>query len=414
MKANPRSRVWASVARAWWRARPRRAAWSLVLLGIVAGATAGVSLAALDGARRTGSVIERSSAATKEPDVLIAPDRPDFDWSPIERLPEIEAIGLFGGPVCALDVGKGALCGEVIDNASGRDISTGYVAVGREPDRDRADEVVVNRSAAVHYHLAVGDTFTMVSPTPAQVREAFRTFRFPEPSEFAGPKVKVHVVAIAAPSLTDRLLGDVDSVDTAEFYATQAYADLQPGAFPDGGFVVNAMARLKPGTDVDRRSVVTSERPPATRPSSGARPRAGQGALRPHAPDRADRADLARGRVGARRCRADRPGADAVGEDVGNRRRHADGLGRIARGRGRCRGRALRPHRRNGDRDRGRRRGRGVDPVPDRHRARARARHRRASRPARALARARCPGARARRLHRPRGPRRGSSTARTV
>lgn len=248
MEANPRWRVWVAVARAWWRAKQRRMAWSLVLLGIVAGATAGVSMAALDGARRTGSVIERSSVATKEPDVLIAPDRPDFDWSKIVQMPEIEAIGLFGGPVCALDVGKGALCGSVLSRATGRDISNGP-GEGRFPDPDRADEVAVNRSAATHYHLALGDTFTMVSPTPAQVREAFRTFRFPTPAEFKGPKITAHVVAIAEPTLTDRLLGDVDSIDTAEFYTTEAYGKLQPGAFP-GGFVVNAMARLKPGTDV--------------------------------------------------------------------------------------------------------------------------------------------------------------------
>ena len=249
MEPNARWRVWATVARAWWRAKQRRMVWSLVLVGVVTGATAGVALAAADGARRTGSVIERASSATKEPDVLIAPDRPDFDWAPIARLPEISAIGLFGGPVCAIGIAHDALCGEVIDRATGRDISTGNIEAGRLPNPDRVDEVAVNHVAAIHYHLAVGDTFTIVSPTPAQIREAFRTFRFPRNDELAGPRIKAHVVGISAPALTDRLLGDVDSVDTADFYATNAYGQLQPGAFP-GAFVVNAMARLEPGTDI--------------------------------------------------------------------------------------------------------------------------------------------------------------------
>jgi ABC-type lipoprotein release transport system permease subunit len=223
--------------------------WSLVLIGVLAGATTGVALAALDGARRTGTVIERASNATKEPDVLIAPDRPDFDWAPIVKLPDIEAIALFGGPVCALDIANGVLCGEVISRSGGHTIETGNIEAGRLPNADRADEVAVNHSAAIHYHLAVGDTFTMVSPAPAQIREAFRTFRFPTTDEFTGPKVKVHVVGIAAPALSDRLLGDPESVDSAEFYATEAYAKLQPGVFP-GAWVVNAMARLKPGTNV--------------------------------------------------------------------------------------------------------------------------------------------------------------------
>ncbi len=249
MDRNSRWRVWATATIAWWRPKGSRVVGSLVLIGVLAGATTGVALAALDGARRTGTVIHRAAKATKEPDVLIAPDRPGFDWAPIEKLPEIEAIGLFGGPVCALDIAHGALCGEVVSRDTGQTIQTGNIQAGRLPNSDRADEVAVNHSAAVHFHIAVGDTFTMVSPAPPQIREAFRTFRFPTTAEFTGPKIKVHVVGIAAPSLSDRLLGDPESVDSAEFYATEAYAKLQPGVFP-GAWVVNAMARLKPGTDV--------------------------------------------------------------------------------------------------------------------------------------------------------------------
>ena len=199
--------------------------WSLVLVGSMAGVTAGFSLAAIDGARRTATVLDRVADAEKSPDVMILPDRPDFDWAPVAGLPEIAVLGRIGGPVCATDVGKGALCGSVgMDEAFGRDVETGGITEGRAPDPASVSEVIVNRAAAVHYGLGVGDSFTMAAPTGAQVKEAYRTFRFPDPSAFGGPHIKARVVGVADPSLTDRLLGDPDGVDAAEFFVGPAFA----------------------------------------------------------------------------------------------------------------------------------------------------------------------------------------------
>ena len=44
----------------------------------------------------------------------------------------------------------------------------------------------------------------IAAPTEHQVLQAFAEQQFPEPSEFAGPTVEVHVVGIGAPSLSDR------------------------------------------------------------------------------------------------------------------------------------------------------------------------------------------------------------------
>jgi hypothetical protein len=176
--------------------------------------------------------------------VFIAPDRPGFDWAPIEHLDELAAVGLFGGPVCAVDLPAGPLCGgTAINRQLGRDIEVDTIVAGRRSDPDRPDEVVATEAAAQRFGLTVGTTFTVRTPTPEQLERAFATGEFP--TTLDGPPSLVRVVGVRAPSLSDRLLLDVGSDEAVDFTLTPAFAELRPGAF-----VVNGEARLASGTDV--------------------------------------------------------------------------------------------------------------------------------------------------------------------
>ena len=84
-----------------------------------------------------------------------------------------------------------------MDESFGRDIETGGIAEGRAPDPASVNEVVVNRAAAVHYGLGVGDTFTMVVADARAGRRGVPHVSLPGTSTFGGPHVKAHVVGVA-------------------------------------------------------------------------------------------------------------------------------------------------------------------------------------------------------------------------
>jgi hypothetical protein len=243
------TRVWPALARAWWRANRSRSVPALVVVGLAAGAVAGVVVAAADGARRTATVLDRVADAGREPDVLVIPGDIGFDWEPVLRLPEITAAARFAGPVCAVDLTPhpeyGPLCGmAALDRNVGVDIARGVYDEGRGPALDRADEIEVSRAAAEQYGVRVGDTFAVAQPTVEQLRHAVETGDLAAVADFGGPRRTVRVTGVGTPTLTDRLVGSDEGPEAASLIATPAFGALGP--IGDG----YALVRLAPGTDV--------------------------------------------------------------------------------------------------------------------------------------------------------------------
>ena len=241
-----------SITPSWFRNELRHRWRSIALLGILAGLTAGLAMAAVDGAQRTGTVLDRVSAETLQPDVLVLPSRPESKfpyWPEIARLPEVASLGLFGVTTMgAIDVGEpGQLSGfPTANRALGSSVDVARIDEGRAIDPDRPDEVVITRAAAVQLHLEVGQTFTLAGETPEQI-DADYAGTGDGPTPPAGPKVTVTIVGISDhPSLWGRYIGDsgrVDDPTSVGFLTSPALVEQN-----SYGYLPNALVRLRGGS----------------------------------------------------------------------------------------------------------------------------------------------------------------------
>jgi hypothetical protein len=153
-----------------WARSDRRARWrQLVLLGIISGLTAGLAVAAIDGARRTNTALGRLLTRTKADDALVFGsqiDDQDPNWSKLEQRPEVRALatwgllygninGQFGGPLFAS-----------MDGRFTRDMDRPIVVQGRMFDSQASDEVVVDEPNHRLEHVNVGDVirFQVIGP----------------------------------------------------------------------------------------------------------------------------------------------------------------------------------------------------------------------------------------------------------
>jgi hypothetical protein len=182
-----------AAARLWAGAEVRRRWRSIVILGVLAGVTAGIALAATAGARRTDTAWTRLRAVTHASDAVAFPSNVRIsnpDWGPIAARPDVEAIGAFGFPaysehdVCLLASVYGTWL---------TDIDTPRVLHGRLPDPAHPEEVMVSSlqggmagddSCPVRH---VGDRVTIHLYSAPQLEGG-------DPGEPAGPTVELHVV----------------------------------------------------------------------------------------------------------------------------------------------------------------------------------------------------------------------------
>ena len=89
----------ASPGALWSRSDLRARFVSLVVLGILAGLTIGLATAALDGARRTDSALDRLRARTNASDAVVFATQvnvTDPDWTALSRRPEVEQLVPWG------------------------------------------------------------------------------------------------------------------------------------------------------------------------------------------------------------------------------------------------------------------------------------------------------------------------------
>ncbi|HEX2701174.1 MAG TPA: FtsX-like permease family protein [Acidimicrobiales bacterium] len=236
MARSERGAQWGAGVRLCARSELRRRWRALVSLGVIAGLAAGLTLAAVAGARRTSTAYERNRAATAAPDALVFATQvgiEDQDYSAVLDLPEVVDGGTFNlAPVGIKEHPMGALAPG--DDHLYRTLSRPLLVDGRLPDPEREDEIVVNREAASRYGLHVGQHLTVVGST--DITDFFRDVTPSGP-----PEVRATVVGIGDSTIDAVFLPDQPGfVPSAAFLAR----------FPEVPRFPNLVVRLRPGTDV--------------------------------------------------------------------------------------------------------------------------------------------------------------------
>ena len=179
-----------------WAVVELRRRWrALVVLGLLAGITAGVAMAAVVGARRTGSAWERLRDVTLASDAMVFGSQvglyrdEDLDYGHFAELPYVEAAGAFGIAYAAE--------GEVFMASYGpwlQTVDRPRIIRGRAPNPSDPTEVVVSapgpRALSERSQPSLGDRFTLSFLTRQQQLEN----RLDTPE---GPRVSFRVVGIS-------------------------------------------------------------------------------------------------------------------------------------------------------------------------------------------------------------------------
>ncbi|MEP7201379.1 MAG: FtsX-like permease family protein [Ilumatobacteraceae bacterium] len=173
-----------------WRTRWR----SLVVLAIMIGLTGAGVMAAIAGARRSASALDRFHDAGQTLDVFVAADvtTPDppallevLDGPLVEStndlaflFVDVDAVGVIFAPT----------------SQRGANVERGVLLDGRRADPNEPDEVALSDAAARRLGLHVGDLFEFGSLSPEQAEAFFTAGQ--EPRSLDGPQLKLRVVGI--------------------------------------------------------------------------------------------------------------------------------------------------------------------------------------------------------------------------
>lgn len=162
---------WFRAAVTWARADlARRWRW-LVVLGVIAGLTAGLAMAAVAGARRTDTALPRLSDQTRAADAVIFPGQVGVfaaDWGPLLAQPYVTHLARWNLAFGNVDDEPGAVLFIPSDEHWLGDVDRPVIIDGRMFDPAAADEVVVDENIVEDVGLAVGDTFTFTPYGPDQ------------------------------------------------------------------------------------------------------------------------------------------------------------------------------------------------------------------------------------------------------
>jgi hypothetical protein len=244
----------------WLRLELRRRWRSLAVLTLLVAVSGAVVMTSVAAARRGASALTRLQQQTLPATTVVLPNTPNFDWGPIERLPEVAGLSRFVVDYeFSLDgIDPDGVGFPPADDALGRTLERPVVFDGRMFDPGAPDEAVVTRKFVRTYHKGVGDTITLHLPTAAQLDGSSTGA---ELKHYDGPAIAVRIVGVvASPWVSDSpdSPGGIQiSSGLAERYSRLVVGDLSK---PDNLQFVNALVRLKNGgadieklrTDVER------------------------------------------------------------------------------------------------------------------------------------------------------------------
>ncbi|MGI5292191.1 ABC transporter permease [Nonomuraea polychroma] len=225
----------------WLRLELRRRWRSLLALGLLIALASGTVLAGFAGARRGDSALERLLALTLPADVIALPNQPGFDWAPIRKLPEVEAVAGIAVAPFFLE-GRREFFGYLppTDENAMRTLERPVVLEGRLPDPARPDEVAVTPLFLTTYGKRLLDPLTLRLLKPDEARDLNLWYDGGD-----GPTVQVRIVGvIRSPFFSDSITSQGNLYPSPALF--QKYPDNFLGTRRGFGFE-NALVRLRGG-----------------------------------------------------------------------------------------------------------------------------------------------------------------------
>ncbi|NDL56755.1 ABC transporter permease [Phytoactinopolyspora mesophila] len=201
----------------WFRLDVRRRWRSLLVLALLIAVAAGTVMTAVAGARRGATAVDRLWEQTLPGTVLAFTIQPDFDWSIVRELPEVEALGTVIMSGYEID-GRPAL-DEFMPPPGDTELMVALerpvVLEGRLADPERADEVLITPAFEKTHGKGVGDTVTVGLYSPEQIDTLQYNFVWFNPEQIeaavdAGLDPD-HVVPASGPRLEATIVGMVRS-----------------------------------------------------------------------------------------------------------------------------------------------------------------------------------------------------------
>jgi ABC-type lipoprotein release transport system permease subunit len=206
---------WAA-ARLWARAELRARWRSIAILGLIAGITAGVAIAAVVGSIESGNALARTLRRTNaSTDFVFASQvgQPHPDWTTFRHRPEVKDFAVWTLVFGTLDGDPDGLL--FVPRGPGwlRTLDRPIVKEGRLFRDDAPDEMIVGDAAARQAHIHVGDTMRFVGVTAAQ--EAASEGGPPDTSGVRNPAISMHVVGIVRTPIEPLFVGGLEAASPA-------------------------------------------------------------------------------------------------------------------------------------------------------------------------------------------------------
>jgi MacB-like periplasmic core domain/FtsX-like permease family len=227
----------------WLRLDARRRWRSLIVLALLTAVATTTVLTAVAGARRGDTAFDRLWARTLPATVTVLPNQPGFDWTKVQSLPGVTALGLLAVYYgAAIDGLPDASIGFPPANAAmGQTLERPVVLQGRLYNPASIGEVNVTPHFAARYGKGVGDTLTLQLSSAAQADAGFQASAGEPPR---GPRIQVRIVGVVHDGFYMETPGDNGGVLLSNALFTRYRANIMGNA---GGTFVNALIRLRGG-----------------------------------------------------------------------------------------------------------------------------------------------------------------------
>lgn len=234
---------------AWFRLEVRLRWRSLLVLALLIALAGGTVMAAVAGARRGASAVDRLQEPTLPATAMVVPNQPGFDWDAVRALRDVEALATFvltdayvieELPRDFLGAGF-----PFADDEGMRTIERPVVLEGRLPDAARADEIAVSPLFRDSSGRGVGDSLTLHLYAPETLDAAAAGGELPPDAD--GPVIEARIVGVVRSPLFRDEVGDTEGLLVTSPGLFAQYTPNFVGA--SGETILNALVRLRGGED---------------------------------------------------------------------------------------------------------------------------------------------------------------------